>query len=479
MEKSAITGFEKFNFNKQLTEAIARQNWAEPTPIQDKAIPLAKAGQDILGIAQTGTGKTGAFLLPLMSKLHYPQGMQTRALILAPTKELAMQISIHFQALNTEIKFRSVVLVGGIGISQQLKDLKAGNDIVFATPGRFLEMYQTNEWKLKNIKTLVIDEADRMMDMGFMPQIRKILEVIPSKRQNLLFSATFSGIVEELAGEFLEFPERVEATEQATVATTIDQKIYRTPNFQTKLNLLLDQLKQLPEEESAMVFVKTKKHATDISKFLDRKLPFPVSFLHANKGTNTRIAALNALHTKEVRVLVATDVAARGLDISSVGFVVNFDLPIKYEEYVHRIGRTGRANRPGKAISFVDPSEEIHLERIEKMIRTGIPVAMVPENLIVQETPYEESQEMLKKLDNQRKKADPEFQGAFHVKKLKNQKEVIHKGTKPNAVATKNASAKASLQKAKEVNVRKSFDQRKKKEAKFKPKAFAKSKRPR
>jgi len=202
-----------------------------------------------------------------------------------------------------------------------------------------------------------------------------------------------------------------------------------------------------------MVFVKTKKHATDISKFLDRKLPFPVSFLHANKGTNTRIAALNALHTKEVRVLVATDVAARGLDISSVGFVINFDLPIKYEEYVHRIGRTGRANRLGKAISFVDPSEELHLERIEKMIRMKIAVEKVPEKLNAKETPYEEAQEILKKLDNQKKKADPSFKGAFHEKKLKNQK-----GNLPNL---------------------KPRQKSKKKDGKFKPKTFTNPKRPR
>ena len=464
MEKREEFGFEKFKFNKQLMDSILLQNWTEPTPIQNKAIPLAKAGKDVLGIAQTGTGKTAAFLLPLMFKLHYPTGENTRALILAPTKELATQLSIHFQALNTEIKFRSVVLVGGIGISNQLKSLHEGNDIVFATPGRLLEIYQTNEWKVKDIKTLVIDEADRMMDMGFMPQIRKILEIIPTKRQNLLFSATFSGVIEELAAEFLEFPERVEVTQQATVATTIDQKIFRTENFQTKLNLLLDLLKNLPEEESAMVFVKTKKHATDISKFLDRKLPYPVSFLHANKGTNTRIAALNGLHSKEIRVLVTTDVAARGLDISTVGFVINFDLPIKYEEYVHRIGRTGRAKRLGKAISFVDPSEEIHLERIEKMIRMKIPIELVDEKFVVADTPYEESQEILKKLDNQKKKADPSFRGAFHEKKAKNQKGLIAKGTRPN-------SASPEPKKDKEG--------RKKKDSKFKPKALANPKRPR
>jgi len=453
MENRIESGFEKFNFNKQLLDAIALQNWTTPTPIQDKAIPLAKAGKDVLGIAQTGTGKTGAFLLPLMAKLHFPQGDNTRALIIGPTKELVTQLSIHFQALNVGFQFRSVVLVGGIGITKQLAELKAGNDIVFATPGRFLEIYQTNEWKTKDIKTLIIDEADRMMDMGFMPQLRNILEKIPSKRQNLLFSATFSESIEALAAEFLEFPEKVEVSEQATVATTIEQTINRTPNFQTKLNVLLDYLKNLPEDESAMVFVKTKKHATEISKFLDRKLPFPVSFLHANKGTNTRIAALNALHSKEVRVLVSTDVAARGLDISSVGFVVNFDLPIKYEEYVHRIGRTGRANRLGKAVSFVDPSEEIHLERIEKMIRMKIPVGVVPEKLMTKETPYEESQEILKKLDTQKKKADPSFKGAFHEKKLKNQK-----GNLPNL---------------------KPREKSKKKNSKFKPKAFAGPKRPR
>ena len=424
MELEQEQGFEKFKLNKKLEKAINDQNWSVPTQIQEKAIPLAKAGKDILGIAQTGTGKTAAFLLPLMAKLHFPQGMHTRAIVLAPTKELVMQLSIHFQALNSDLNFRYVVLVGGIGISKQLADLKAGNDIVFATPGRFLEIYETNEWKVKEIKTLVIDEADRMLDMGFMPQIRSILEKIPSKRQNLLFSATFSPTVEELASEFLEFPVRVEASEQSTVATTIDQSIIRTLNFQTKLNTLLDILKNLSDEESAIVFVKTKKTATDISKFLDRKLPFPVSFLHANKGTNTRLTALNALHNNEIRVLVCTDVAARGLDITSVGMVINFDLPIKYEEYVHRIGRTGRANRPGKAISFVDPSEEIHLERIEKMIRTKIKAKKVTEKLVVKETPFEEMQDILKKLDNQKKKEDPTFKGAFHEKKAKNQKAV-------------------------------------------------------
>jgi len=433
------SGFEKFGFNRQLTDAILATGWDVPTPVQVLTIPIAKSGTDVLGIAQTGTGKTAAYLLPLIHKLGYPQGSQTRAVILAPTKELAKQISLHFEALNTNIGLRYVLLVGGVGMQAQLAPLISGNDLVIATPGRFLEIYATNEWKTKEIKTLVIDEADRMMDMGFMPQIRKILEKIPSKRQNLLFSATFPEKVEKLAAEFLEFPERIEVTPHSTTAVTIDQYCFRTPNFQTKLNVLLEQFRNMKEDDAALVFVKTKKHATDIGKFLDRKLDFPVAFLHANKGTNTRNHALEQLHRGEIRVLVTTDVAARGLDISRVSLVINFDLPIQYEEYVHRIGRTGRASRLGTAISFVSPPDELHLERIENLIRMKIPVKAIAESLVAAETGYEEQQEMLRKIDDQRKKADPTFKGAFHDKKQKNAAPGV-KGRKP---AEKKPTAKS------------------------------------
>jgi len=250
-----------------------------------------------------------------------------------------------------------------------------------------------------------------------MPQIRKILEKIPTKRQNLLFSATFPEKVDRLAEEFLEFPEKIEVTPQATPAETIWQTVYKTYNFQTKLNLLLFILKSLPEEDAALVFVKTKKHATEIGKFLKRKLPVDVAFLHANKGTNTRMAAVEAIQNGTVRILVTTDVASRGLDIARISLVINFDIPIQYEDYVHRIGRTGRALREGRAISFVNTPDEIHLARVEGLIRMKIHVETTPDFLIAPETPFEEQQEILKKLDNQRKKADPTFQGAFHEKK--------------------------------------------------------------
>lgn len=411
--------FTSFGLNRQLREAIRETGWEQPSPVQQRAIPLIKAGKDVLGIAQTGTGKSGAFLIPLIAKLHYPQGEQTRAVILAPSKELVNQLFAHFSELNRHTGLRAQVLVGGIGMQAQLAELKKGNDLVIATPGRFLEIYHSGEWKLKEIKTLVIDEADRMMDMGFMPQIRKILEIIPKKRQNLLFSATFPERVEKLSEEFLEFPERVEISPSATPAETISQFACRIPNFQTKLNLLLHFLRSREEGAAALVFVKTKKHATDIGHFLQRKLAEKVAVLHSNKGTNTRHAMVEALHHGEVNVLVATDLASRGLDVSRISIVLNVDLPIQYEDYVHRIGRTGRALRSGQAISFISPPDEMHLKRIEELIRMKIPLMQIPPDLISEETPFEEQQEMARKLDSQRKKADPEFKGAFHEKKIK------------------------------------------------------------
>ena len=417
MDIQEISGFAKFKLNKQLLDAIDHLGWGEPTPVQDKAIPLAKAGKDILGIAQTGTGKSGAFLIPLISTLHYPQGSNTRALVLAPTKELVTQLSLHFEALNKFIGLRYACLIGGIGITSQMEKLKAGNDLVFSTPGRFLELYETGEWKLSGIKVLVIDEADRMMDMGFIPQIRKILEKIPSKLQNLLFSASFPEYVEKFAYDFLEFPDIIVVTPQATPASTILQAYYKTYNFQTKLNLLVDLLKKRPDEDAALVFVKTKKHATEIGKYLNRKLNIEVSFLHANKGTNSRNAAVESLHEGKINVLVTTDVASRGLDVARISLVINFDMPMQYEDYVHRIGRTGRALREGQAISFVNTPDEIHLKRIETLIRMKIKEQQVPEILVAKETPYEEQQEILRKLDDQKKRADPDFKGAFHEKK--------------------------------------------------------------
>jgi ATP-dependent RNA helicase RhlE len=252
-------GFDAFKLNKQLLDAVTESGFTNPTPIQEKTIPLALAGHDVLGIAQTGTGKTAAYLLPLLMKIKYAQGMHPRGLVLAPTRELVMQIEEVAQHLAKYTGLRIVSLYGGLGPKTQIEQVEAGVDLVISTPGRFMDLYRKGALYTKDLKTMVLDEADKMMDMGFMPQIRAILEIIPSKRQNLLFSATFSGRIDHLAAEFLEFPERVEVAPSATTAETIAQVKYQVPNIKTKINLLAHLLEN-EEINRAMIFTRSRKN---------------------------------------------------------------------------------------------------------------------------------------------------------------------------------------------------------------------------
>ena len=259
------------------------------------------------------------------------------------------------------------------------------------------------------------------MDMGFMPQINKILEVIPRKRQNLLFSATFPPKVERLAGDFLEAPLRVEITAQATAAEQVEQMIYEVPNFKTKINLLEYLLQNQELVSRAIVFVRSKQTAENIYKYLKRKvlLEEQLRVIHANKGQNTRINSMDSFKEGNVRILVATDVAARGIDVSEISHVINFDVPLIYEDYVHRIGRTGRANKQGTAMTFVTIADNYHIAKIEKIIRQPVKRIPIPNEVLQEETPFEEKQEMLREIDNQRRREDPDFKGAFHEKKNK------------------------------------------------------------
>ena len=416
-----ITSFEQFELNRQLLNAIADLGYTEPTPIQQQTIPLSLGNHDVLGIAQTGTGKTAAYLLPLLMKIKYAQGQNPRALILAPTRELVMQINQAVSELAKYTDLRHLALFGGLGPKTQIETLRKGVDLLVATPGRFMDLYRTGEIVTKEIRTMVLDEADKMMDMGFMPQIRSILEVIPTKRQNLLFSATFGGRVERLSAEFLEAPIKVEVTPQASTAEMVNQVIYEVPNFRTKINLL-DVLISSDAFQRVIIFARTKGTAENIYKFLTRKVVENknVRVIHANKGQNTRINAMEAFKEGNVRVLVATDVAARGIDVAEVSHVINFDLPLIYEDYVHRIGRTGRANHTGEAITFLTMAEEYHVQKIEKIIRMTIPRKPLPPEVVVVETPFDEQQAMLREIDEQRRKENPDFLGAFHEKKAKN-----------------------------------------------------------
>lgn len=410
--------FHQFNFNRQILNAIADAGYIKSTAIQRKAIPAILGGQDVMGIAQTGTGKTAAFVLPVLRLLGYAQGDHARALILAPTRELAMQINEHIELLSKYLDLRTVVLYGGVGPKTQIESLKQGVDIIVSTPGRFLDLYLEGHIVTKSLKVLVMDEADKMMDMGFIGKLHRILEVVPRKRQNLLFSATMSDLVHKIAGDFLEFPTVVEVSEQATPAETVTQSLYYVPNHKTKINLLKHLLQDTAAFQRCIVFCRTRVSADQVFHFLERQFDADeVRVIHANKGQNTRINSMAAFKSGEIRLLVATDVAARGLDISDVSHVINFDVPIVISDYVHRIGRTGRARNTGDAITFCNPAEAYHVRAIEKLIRQQIPVLDIPAEVVVEETGFKESQLMAREIDHQKRKDNPDFKGAFHEKK--------------------------------------------------------------
>ena len=344
--------------------------------------------------------------------------MHTRVLILGPTKELVIQIEKNFKELSAYTDLRIIALYGGIGPTAQIEAIAAGVDIMVATPGRFLDLYSKGEIYVKSIKTMVLDEADKMMDMGFMPQIRRILEVIPVKRQNLLFSATMPDRVIELSEEFLDFPQRVEVSPQATPAETIVQEVYFVPNLKTKISFL-EWILSKKNLNRVMIFTKTKKNADNIYKYLSRKNLGEIRVIHSNKGQNSRINALNEFKEGGVRILVTTDVSARGIDVTDVSHVINFDVPRVYEDYVHRIGRTGRAEKEGASITFVNDAEKYHISNIEKLIRQKIEVRKLPDEVQIFNTPFDEKQEIAKEIDWQKKKEDPQFKGAFQEKKKK------------------------------------------------------------
>lgn len=406
-----------FKLNKQLFQAIEEVGFSSPTEIQQKCIPLVLGGQQVIGVAQTGTGKTAAYMLPLLMKIKYAQSKEPRALVLVPTKELVLQVVAQAKQLSKYTDLRVVGIYGGIGPKAQIEEIEAGVDLLIATPGRFMEIYLKNCLSVKQIKTLVLDEADRMMDMGFMPQLRKVFEVIPSKRQNLLFSATFPEKVERLSQEFLEFPTRVEVTPQSTPAKQVLQEVYHIPNLRTKINFLEYLLNDHETFNRVMIFARTKENADNVFKFIERRNLGPVRVIHSNKGQNSRINAMNEFKQGDLRVLVSTDVASRGIDVEKVSHVINFDVPVLYEDYVHRIGRTGRAFQEGIAITFATKAEEYHIDKIQKLIREKIPVKKLPAVIKIEETPFDEAQEMAREIDRQKRREDPEYKGAFHERK--------------------------------------------------------------
>lgn len=417
MSDQEIT-FRDFKLNKQLWSALDDAGFQTPTPIQAKAVPLCLAGHDVMGIAQTGTGKTAAYVLPLIMKLRYAQGMDPRAVVFSPTRELASQIEEAARTMAKYTDLRIIGLLGGASIKLQRDKLTEGVDLIIATPGRFMDLYHEQRFGVRQIKTLVLDEADKMMDMGFMPQLRKLLEIIPVKRQNMLFSATMSEKVMRLSEEFLEFPEVVEIAPQASVVGTIDQEAFEVPNFRTKVELLLHLLDE-HRHKKVIIFTKTKHNANNLFKFLERKFSKAIRVIHGNKDQNTRLNAIADFRNDQIDLLVATDVMSRGIDVREVNLVINFDVPVVYEDYVHRVGRTGRHYDQGRAITMINPAEKIHFERIESLINHTVPKSPLPPTVKVFPTPKDEKQTMDREVDAVKRKENPAFKGAFHEKKKK------------------------------------------------------------
>ena len=366
--------FQDLNLLPQLQRAVADLGYAAPSPIQAQAIPPVLLGRDLIGCAQTGTGKTAAFAIPILQRLHGEAvtGRRViRALVLTPTRELALQIKESFDQYGKHLPLRNTVIFGGVGQAPQVEALQRGVDILVATPGRLNDLCNQGHIDLTRVEAFVLDEADRMLDMGFIHDVRRVIDRLPKKRQTLLFSATMPGEIAELSKKILVSPVRVEVTPQSTTVEAIEQRLYKVDRGNKKP--LLEHILQDTSLDSVLVFTGTKHRADRVVKDLTRS-GVPAMAIHGNKGQSARIKALESFKSGAIRVLVATDIAARGIDVSGLAAVVNYDLPNVPETYVHRIGRTGRAGRDGLAISFCDFDELAYLKDIEKLIRKTIPV---------------------------------------------------------------------------------------------------------
>ncbi|MCH2327717.1 MAG: DEAD/DEAH box helicase [Rhodospirillales bacterium] len=372
------TNFSDLGLADPIHRALRARNHTTPPPIQSRPIPELLAGRDILGIAQTGTGKTGAFALPILHQLSQKHGLgsknatkRPRALILAPTRELAIQIGEEFHAYGKHLHLRHTVIFGGVNQKRQVNALGRGVDIVIATPGRLLDLMNQRHIFLDAVEFLVLDEADRMLDMGFIRDVRKIIAALPKARQSLLFSATMAGEIGRLSGEILVDPVRVEVTPQATPIERIEQSLYHVPAA-GKTALLADIMSD-PALSRVIVFTRTKHRANRVADKLG-KSGVAAEAIHGNKSQGARQRALKQFRDGNARVLVATDIAARGIDVDGVTHVINFELPNEPESYVHRIGRTARAGASGQAIAFCDPAERGYLRDIERLIQCRLTV---------------------------------------------------------------------------------------------------------
>jgi ATP-dependent RNA helicase RhlE len=415
--------FQELNLNTPLLNALNDLGFENPTPIQEKVYPVVSSGRDAVGIAQTGTGKTFAYLLPILRQLKFSDQKHPRILIVIPTRELVLQVVGEVEKLTKYMNVRVVGVYGGTNINTQKQVVYNGMDILVATPGRLVDLVMTGVLRLKSIQKLVIDEVDEMLNLGFRPQLMSFMESLPVKRQNLMFSATLTEEVRDLIDSYFYEPITIEIESQRTPLEQITQYFYAVPNFFTKINLLENLLSNTSEFTRVLIFAASKQVADRISELIEPLFPEQTGVLHSNKSQNYRINSLEGFKNGTNRILIATDVASRGLDIIGISHVINFDVPEIPEDYIHRIGRTGRAEQSGTAITFVNEPEMKRLSEIEQFISRHLEEKPLPSELKISNVFTDEERPVLFDKDYIGKpKGIAESQGAFHEKKEKNKK---------------------------------------------------------
>ncbi|GAB3997621.1 DEAD/DEAH box helicase [Spirosoma daeguense] len=415
--------FDDLNLNKPLINALNDLGYTTPTTIQQNVFSVVMSGRDVCGLAQTGTGKTLAYLLPCLRQLQFSKEKLVQLLIIVPTRELVVQVQETVNQLTTYMNLTTVGIYGGVNLKPQVAEVQKGLDILIATPGRLVDLLSNGTLKTKAIKKLVIDEVDEMLNLGFRTQLKTILDLLPPKRQNLLFSATLTADVEQLIDTFFTNPVRVEAAPVGTPLENIAQSAYQVPNFYTKVNLLEHLLRQDSSMTKVLVFVATKELANQLYEKLDAEFPEQTGVIHSNKAQNQRFDAVDKFKDGTYRILIATDIIARGLDVAEVSHVVNFDMPDVPESYIHRIGRTGRADQQGIATTFITPTDEERQEAIESLMNYQIPLLDFPANVAVSDELTEAEKPKIHMPSVEVKAPKREDVGpAFHEKIAKNKK---------------------------------------------------------
>jgi ATP-dependent RNA helicase RhlE len=415
--------FDELNLNKALLNALKDLGYTQPTTIQEKGFSSMMSGRDVVGIAQTGTGKTVAYLLPVLNQWKFSNDKHPQILIMVPTRELVVQVVEEVKKLTTYMNVEVGGVYGGTSMTTQKELVHKGLDVLVATPGRLLDLALTGILKLKLVKKLIIDEMDEMLNLGFRPQLIRVIDLLPVKRQNLLFSATITEEVEVFIKQYFNDPLKIEAAPTGTPLENIVQTGYKVPNFNTKVNLLEYLLMHSPEMKKVLVFTDSKKLADQLFEKTELKFPGHSGVIHSNKAQNHRFNSVNQFQNGTYRILIATDLVARGLDISEVTHVINFDTPEVPENYIHRIGRTGRADKKGEAITFITEKETENKKKIEALMKKKISLVALPKELEISEILTEDEKPKIKMKNPEVKIPKPSVSGpAFHEKKEKNKK---------------------------------------------------------